>query len=86
MTGFSRVLLTCAIAIGCLALLSVVLMNRKSGNAIVQDVPGGRLIYHVPSEWHVASMGLVSHARQGNENVETFEVQFHWLEAHSPMD
>lgn len=35
MTGFSRVFLTCAIAVGCLALLFVVLMNRKSGNAIV---------------------------------------------------
>jgi hypothetical protein len=40
-----------------------------------QDVPAGRLIFRLPSDWHVASMGtLVSHARQGNENVETFDV------------
>ena len=39
-----------------------------------QDLPAGKLIVHVPADWHVASMGpLVSHQRQGNENVETFD-------------
>ncbi|MGA7630762.1 MAG: M1 family aminopeptidase [Terriglobales bacterium] len=39
------------------------------------DLPAGRLAFHVPADWHVATMGtLVSHVQRGNENVETFDV------------
>jgi Peptidase family M1 domain len=41
----------------------------------LQDVPAGKLIFHLPANWHVATMGtFVSHEHQGNENVETFDV------------
>jgi Peptidase family M1 domain len=40
-----------------------------------RDLPAGRLIFRMPVDWHVASTGtLISHERQGNENVETFDV------------
>jgi len=41
----------------------------------MQDVRAGKLIFHLPANWHAATMGpLVSQEQQGNENVETFDV------------
>jgi hypothetical protein len=38
------------------------------------DLPPGELTFHMPADWHAATMGrLVSHGRSGNEEVETFE-------------
>jgi hypothetical protein len=38
------------------------------------DLPPGKLIFNVPLEWHVASVGeLVSQTQQGSENVEVFQ-------------
>jgi hypothetical protein len=42
---------------------------------VMQSVPVGKLIFRLPASWHVATVGtLVSQERQGNENVETFDV------------